>query len=321
MFRAEIMPLNQPALLKGVVRDWPAVRQALDADEAMASYLKRFDLGHALQILEGPPTIKGRFFYRDDMRGLNFERRPSPISAVLDRLLALRAEAEAPALYVESTPIAEHLPGFAQDNVLPLLPPALASPRIWIGNGIVVQTHFDLNDNIACVVAGRRRFTLFPPEQLSNLYVGPLDFTLSGPPVSMADPYAPDLARFPRFGEALAAAQVAELEPGDAIYIPYAWWHHVQSLERFNVLINYWWNETKPLHGAPFDVMLHAVMVLRDLPDNQRAAWRNMFDHYVFKTAGEPMAHLPPEQAGMMGAMSPERAREMRAVLLRVLGK
>ncbi len=137
----------------------------------------------------------------------------------------------------------------------------------------------------------------------------------------MADPYAPDLARFPRFADALAAGQVADLEPGDAIYIPYAWWHHVQSLERFNVLVNYWWNETKPQHGAPFDVMLHAVMVLRDLPDNQRAAWRNMFDHYVFKTAGEPMAHLPAEQAGMMGAMSPERAREMRAVLLRVLGK
>ncbi len=100
LFRAEIMPLNQPALLRGVVRDWPAVRQALGADEAMASYLKRFDLGHALQILEGPPAIKGRFFYRDDMRGLNFEHRPSPISAVLDRLLALRAEAQSPALYL-----------------------------------------------------------------------------------------------------------------------------------------------------------------------------------------------------------------------------
>ena len=31
-----------------------------------------------------------------------------------------------------------------------------------------------------------------------------------------------------------ASAQTAELEPGDAIYIPYFWWHHVRSLTGFN---------------------------------------------------------------------------------------
>ena len=36
---------------------------------------------------------------------------------------------------------------------------------------------------------------------------------------------------------------VADLEPGDAIYIPALWWHAVQATGELNVLVNYWWNE------------------------------------------------------------------------------
>ena len=106
------------------------------------------------------------------MRGLNFERRPSTISATIERLLAQADDPNPAALYIESTPTAEYLPPFAAENPNPLLPPAVP-PRIWLGNTLTVQTHFDLSSNIACVVGGRRRFTLFPPEQLPNLYVGP----------------------------------------------------------------------------------------------------------------------------------------------------
>ena len=134
--------------------------------------------------------------------------------------------------------MAERIPDFARDNTLDLVP-ASAGPRIWIGNATIVQTHFDLNDNIACVLAGRRRFTLFPPDQIGNLYVGPLDFTISGPPVSMVALNAPDFARFPRFAEAQAAAQVAELEPGDAIFIPYGWWHQVRRYQPSTCQLNY----------------------------------------------------------------------------------
>jgi hypothetical protein len=171
------------------------------------------------------------------------------------------------------------------------------------------------------VVAGRRRFTLFPPDQLSNLYAGPFDFTLSGPPVSMVDLRNPDLDRYPRFAQALEQAQVAELGPGDALYIPYFWWHHVESLESFNVLVNYWWNPARTLGGSPFDVLLHGILTLRDLPPAQREAWRIVFDHYVFQRSGDPMAHLPPEHRGMLGPMTPERAREIKAILVKLLSK
>jgi hypothetical protein len=202
---------------------------------ALADYLRGFDRGKQVAVLEGPPSIRGHFFYREDMRGMNFERRPATISATIERLLAQAGDLKSACALHRVDAHAEHLPPFAGENINPLLPPAV-TPRVWIGNTLVVQTHFDLSNNIACVVGGRRRFTLFPPEQLPNLYVGPIEFTISGPPISMVPLRNPDLERFPRFAEALAASQVAELTPGDAIFIPYGWWHHVEALEPFNVL-------------------------------------------------------------------------------------
>jgi Cupin-like domain len=317
-FRTEIAPLNQPAILRGVVAHWPAVQQGRTSPQAICAYLQRFDSGKPIATLTADAAIEGRFFYRDDMQGLNFERRKEPLANTLQRLLALVATQAPPALYIESTPVAEFLPNFQVENSTDI-PPPTAAPRIWIGNAITVQTHFDLNDNIACVVAGRRRFTLFHPDQLANLYVGPFDFTLSGPPVSMVALHRPDFARYPKFAEALKHARTAELEPGDALYIPYFWWHHVESLAPFNALVNYWWNASRPIASTPFDCLLHAVLTLRDLPPQQREAWRIVFDHYIFQKNGDPLAHLAPEHRGMLGALTPERARQITETLSRLL--
>jgi hypothetical protein len=318
-FREEIVPANQPVVLAGLVKDWPAVQAGLRSAHALGDYLRAFDQGRPVAVLEGPPSIRGHFFYRDDMRGMNFERRPSTIGGTIERLLAQLDDPAPAALYIESTPTREHLPTFDAANTQPLLPAAVP-PRIWVGNTLTVQTHFDLSSNIACVVGGRRRFMLFPPEQVVNLYVGPIEFTISGPPISMVSLDSPDLQRFPRFAEALRHARSAELGPGDAIFIPYGWWHQVRALSPFNVLVNYWWNEARPA-GSPFDCMLHAVLALRDLPPAQRAVWRTLFEHYVFTAPDEALSHLPREQRGLLGPPSPERANAIRAILARTFGK
>jgi hypothetical protein len=318
MFRDEIRPRDQPAVMRGLVGDWPAVRAGRISPQAFRDYIKPFDLGRPIQTAIGPPAIKGRLFYSDDMKGFNFERKLETFNAALDRIFAHLDDAAPPAIYAGAVSTTECFPGFARENNLSLLDPSIV-PRIWASNRVTAPTHYDMSDNIACVISGHRRFTFFPPEQLPNLYVGPLEFTPAGQPTSMVDLAAPDLARYPRFAEALAAAQTADLEPGDAVFIPNLWWHNVESLDPFNILINYWWYENMRGTGSPFAVLLHGIMSISDLPPSRREAWRRIFDHYVFQTDGQPAAHLAPEHRGMLGSMTPSLAGQIRAWLLKTL--
>lgn len=315
IFQEEILPANQPVVLRGLVDQWPAVREGRTSPRGVCEYLMQFYQGKMVPLLIGDPASKRHIFYQDMMAGLNFERRPATIFDGMRLLLNQMDDAQAPAIYMESLPVADCLPGFAAAHAMPLLGDAV-SPNIWIGNAVKVQTHFDLMRNLACLVAGKRRFTLFPPEQLPNLYVGPIDFTPAGTPLSMVPLDNPDLERYPRFQQALEAAQVADLEAGDALYIPYAWWHHVESLEPFNILVNYWWTQKQsPVHN--YDALLHAVLAFRDLPAEHREVWRGMFDYFVFETAGESLGHLAPEHRGHLGPITPQKAASIKAILAR----
>jgi len=318
-FQEEILPANRPVVMRGLVEHWPAVQQGKASARSVCEYLMQFYQGKVVPLLLGDPSAKRHIFYQDMMAGLNFERRPATIFDGMRLLLNHMGDADAPAVYMESLPVADCLPGFTGEHAMPPLGGAV-SPNIWIGNAVKVQTHFDLMRNLACVVSGKRRFTLFPPEQLPNLYVGPLDFTPAGTPLSIVPLDNPDLERYPRFQQALEAAQVADLEPGDALYIPYAWWHHVESLEPFNILINYWWTEKQsPVHN--YDALLHAVLAFRDLPAEQRRFWQGMFDHFVFETHGEALGHLAPEHRGHLGPISPEKAAAIKSILAQSLNQ
>jgi hypothetical protein len=319
-FKNEILPRGQPAVLRGAVAHWPAVRAGSESPRAMAQYLLGFDAQASADTMFGDPSIGGHFFYNDDLTGLNFQRRPQPLAQSLEQLISLIDVPEPPALYVGAVPAPATLPGFARDNTLDLVEPNVV-PRLWLSNRVTVQTHYDLSFNVACVLAGHRRFTLFPPEQFVNLYVGPLEFTLAGQPISMVRLHRPDHERFPRFREAWQHAQVAELGPGDALFIPYMWWHHVESLSPFNVLFNYWWDDLPPWTGSPFEAMIHGLMSVRTLPPERRELWRKMFDHFVFKTDGDPVAHLTPRQRGIQGPMTPQLAELIRTHLANLFSR
>ena len=78
-----------------------------------------------------------------------------------------------------------------------------------------------------------------------------MEHTPSGQTISLVDFAQPDLQRFPKFAQALEHAVVAELGPGDALFIPSMWWHHVESLSDFNLLVNYWWIDSHQALGSP----------------------------------------------------------------------
>ncbi len=166
----------------------------------------------------GPPEIEGRFLYSEDLRSLNFTRGMSGLDPFLDRLLRDRGDPPPYAIAVQSEEVPSLLPGFAEENRTDLVEPSVV-PRAWIGNRIRVAPHYDLMENVGIVVAGRRRFTVFPPDELKTLYVGPLELTPAGTPISLVDPEAWIWSASPLCPSS-AAAQIAQLEPGDAIYIP-----------------------------------------------------------------------------------------------------
>jgi hypothetical protein len=268
----------------------------------------------------GPPGVGGRIFYNHDLSDFNFRRENVPLGVVLKTLLKYATQDSPPTIYVASTTIDTWLPGFRAENDLAL---GVADPlaSIWIGNRTRVPAHQDLPDNLACVVAGRRRFILFPPQQLSNLYIGPLDFNPGGQAVSLVDFDAPDFDRFPRFAEALKHAQVAELAPGDAVFIPSMWWHYIQALEGFNVLVNYWWRQSPAWMDSPMNTLMLALMTIRDLPSKEREIWEDVFRHYVFGASEATVEHIPESARRVLGPFDDEKARALRARLLQRLNR
>ncbi len=316
-FNHDIEARHEPAVLRGLVADWPAIAAARESISALGAYLSERDNHARIRVFLGQPSIEGRYFYSPNVDGFNFATAETTLSNLLKTLQDPVEKQRS--IYMGSTATSHMLPSFARENPMPLVDEAKAPPRIWIGNGSRVAAHYDESDNIACVVGGRRRFILFPTDQVQNLYVGPLDRTIAGQPISMVDLDAPDYERFPEFREAERHALVADLEPGDAIYIPALWWHAVQATGDLNVLVNYWWTDHALDASSPMHALGHGLLTIGYLPEHKRKAWRVLFDHYVFKTNGEPAAHIPEQARGMIGRSTPELRRMIKTFLIRAL--
>jgi hypothetical protein len=321
LVRCQVFTSGRPAVLRGFVSKWPAV--SLESPAAVVEYLRRFDNGTPVDAVMTPPELEGKLFYDEGMNGFNFVRNRLPLTSVAEQVLRYSAFPRAPAVAAQSALIRDCVPGFCAENALTVVDDTVL-PRIWLGNAITTPTHLDEWSNIGCVVAGRRRFTLFPPGQLVNLYIGPLDFAPTGAPMSLVSLHDPDFTRFPRFRDALAAAVSADLGPGDALYIPPLWWHHVESLESFNLLVNYWWHAnpgTAVGADSGFDTLIHGILNLRTLPPATREAWRTLFDHYVFGPEAEVTGHIPMHRHGMLGKLSTADVARLRGYLAERLQK
>ena len=325
---ADALPLDalmadgQPVVLEGIARDWPLMQAGLRSMQDAMACLRDLDAGLPIQYSHGEPEIGGRPFYSDDFTRLNFEVKRGRLADVLDGIQGHLEDPRPPTYYVASLLVDRALPGFSRSNGLGLEAHGIEAPAsIWIGNRVVASCHFDAPENLACCAVGRRGVTLFPPDQVANLYPGPLEPTPGGQVVSVVDFDAPDFERHPRFREALAHARTATLEPGDAIFIPSMWWHHVRSLEPFNVLVNYWWRRSPDYLSSPLPALHHALWTIRDLPEREKQAWAHIFEYYVFGPAGRAGAHLPEQARDMLGPIDETRARRMRAMLLNRLNR
>jgi len=298
IFEHDIKPLNRPVILKGFASSWPCVERAAQSPQALGDYLKAHDRGTPLPVAICPAEFKGRFFYNDDITGFNFSLSPITLSQLVDLCLT---QARGDAYYLQATSIDDAAPGLASGLSQPLLDAGIR-PRLWLGNTLHTQTHFDMLENIAVHVAGEKVFTLFPPDQIANLYPGPIELTPGGVPISMVPLDSTDFERYPRFKLALDTAQQARLEPGDALYMPAMWWHHVATTGPLNMLVNYWWSERRADTYSPLSALYMAALSYRHIPPAERRAWAALLNYFIFDEGGDPVAHLPPRLHSVFGA-------------------
>ncbi len=313
---------EQPFIIRGLVADWPLVQAGQESASAARDYLLRHQRNRSFAFSIGDPAAGGRLYYNAAM-GMNFRSargKLTEIFAQMDGGERGALKGPTPTIYLASIDIGEHFEGLSAENPISLgNRDCLES--IWIGSATRIAAHNDFPDNLACCAVGRRRFTLFPPEQFRNLYLGPLDNTPAGRAISMVDFHGPDFDTHPRFRDALEQAQFAELEPGDVIYIPSMWWHHVEGLDPFNILVNYWWRESPRWMGQPQNALNHAIMSIRDLPDKDKQIWRDLFEYYVFENKEDVVSHIPEEARSVLGPLDAEGAGRLRAFLIRALNQ
>lgn len=310
----------EPFVVRGLVADWPLVAEGVKGPANTRAYLADFARDTDFTYAEGVPGAGDRIFY-DDAMAMNHRTRRARIADIFADMEAAEGQADAPLRYIASTDVARFFPGLGDANPMPLASRDGLAATIWIGTATRVAAHCDEPDNLVCTAAGHRRITLFPPDQFANLYPGPLDNTPGGRAISLVDFHAPDFARFPRFREALRHARIVVLAPGDALRIPSLWWHHVEALDRFNVMINYWWRSRPAWLAEPHDALLAALLAIRDLPAESRAHWRHVFDHYVFAPGETVTAHIPEGGRGILDPLTPDTAGQLRAYLLRQLSR
>jgi hypothetical protein len=310
---------REPFVIRGLVADWPLVAKAKTSARAARQYLLDRARDRPFTVSIGPPGHDGRFFYDANME-MNFRTGTGKLADIFAGIDKSEELGDPRAVYLGSVDMAGYFDGLREANRVDL-GDREALESIWIGTRTRIAAHNDFPDNLACCAAGRRRFTLFPPGEFRNLYLGPIDNTPAGRAISMVDFEHPDLAAHPKFVEAMAHAQTVELEPGDAIFIPSMWWHHVEGLADFNILVNYWWRRTPAWLGQPQEALNHAILAIRDLPPEDRAIWRDLFDHYVFDAGGDVTDHIPEAGRSILAPLTPESAGRLRAFLLRTLSR
>ncbi len=286
VFHGEVQPRGEPALLRGMALDWPLLEGSRRGPADVLAALRSHATDAPVEVFAAPKAGGGRFTFTDDALGFTFERRRTTIGGLLD---ALSRDGDED-LYAGGVNVPRVLPSLLAELPMPLLPEGTERlTSIWLGGRSRVPAHWDLPQNLAVCVHGRRRFTLFPASEVRNLYIGPIDRTIAGQPSSLVDVAEPDLDRFPRYAQAARHALVAELSPGDVLYVPSLWLHAVESEGPLGILVNFWWRE----------------------------AWRHLFDHFAF--SGEAGAHLPEAARGVLGNSAPERRGWIAQILSRSL--
>lgn len=321
----QLFAAKGPIILRGLVSDWSLVKAGEQSPGKAMEILQSHSSKKPVGVYIAPPEAEARFFYNQDCTGFNYQSKYLQLSDIFAQIREAENNPDHSYYYMNSLTLDNCFPGLRAANDLSFDHQAFTNnqplSKVWVGTESIAAAHYDVPSNLACCVLGARRFTLFPPEQIHNLYPGPVEPTPGGQVITMVDLKNPDFERFPRVRRALEAAVVVDLQPGDAVYYPSMWWHQVEALSPFNIMINFWWLRSPAYMGNPMDIVMHAIMGIRDRPEAEKNAWREVFEYYIFGPADTPREHLPTSIQGALGELDDDSIRRLRALVKNKLNR
>lgn len=106
--------------------------------------------------------------------------------------------------------------------------------NIWIGQG-TTSTHFDIYDNLLCVIRGQKFVRLYEPKWFPNMHVDQGQWSQAFAPGA-------DRSSFPGASEVPPPHEIT-LQEGEILYIPPFWFHEVSVPSGFAIALNYWYHQ------------------------------------------------------------------------------
>ena len=180
----KLFAANGPVILRGLVSDWSLVQAGKLSPDSAMDMLQSHSSGQPVGVYIAPPATKARFFYNDDCTGFNYQSKHTKLSEIFAQIRESKTNPDRYYYYMNSLTLDNCFPGLREHNDLvfdhELFSNNQPLSKVWVGTESIAAAHYDVPSNLACCVVGARRFTLFPPEQIHNLYPGPLEPTPGG---------------------------------------------------------------------------------------------------------------------------------------------
>jgi hypothetical protein len=231
---------DTPWVVEGYIQHWPGYRQWQDL-----CYLRR-RFGHLHAFAKAPnfiTNVRSRIVSVETSfeQYLDYIDRPEDAAEIYD---GCWMEGDYEQLKASGLPLycgTLRLVHQAQDPIFAELQPLLPEPllswnhalpyyyslfnHLWLLvslPGALTPLHVDNNGTIAMIaqLKGRKRATLYAPDDLSHVRRTDIGFL---------DPEQPDGRDFPTWAQ--ARMWVADLEPGQVLFVGTNWAHHVRTLE------------------------------------------------------------------------------------------
>ncbi|QTN25680.1 cupin-like domain-containing protein [Rhizobacter sp. AJA081-3] len=270
-----------PQLFSGHCAGWPLTRElsARRLDLTKIAYLSELSGRQRIQFTYLPPAMAGDLGCAPNGRpNVPYLSHEATLSDFLQGIASCLRHADGSVAYAQSRPL-RSFPRFAGmlgcDEVLGDLPEA--SRRLWLGSGGHVNNlHFDCFANFLFMIAGYKRVCLFPPDSFVELRPTPPRRGIggaTGSPVKLLRPQTKDMARLRRLAR---RGMYVVLRPGDALFIPPNWWHHVEG-QRLNLMVNAWVHAIeRPTLGSLEDGLQRTIRAMADMRPTVRISLRDV---------------------------------------------